>query len=359
MTPRVLLITAGAGTVGGIQRYCAELAAALASTTDLVAVDVALDGSMAGRARAFLKGLAAIVRVRPSVLVLGHVGLGPIGLVCSLVGLRYVVVVYGIEIWAEPTRLRRLTLARASAVWSISRFTKSEVERVYPTCRSARVIGGAVARRFLEARAEPAPEFRILSVARAEHVWYKGIDTCAAAARNVARDYPLQYRIAGAVARGADPLAEIGIEVEGESAIVSWLGELDEDALLDEYRKAGVVVLVSRYRAGPSPAGEGLGLAVLEAGALGVPTIGSSMGGTTDCIVDGRTGYLVPPDDVPALEKCLRLLLENPSLRQSMGEEARAWVAEHFSPEAFAGTLTVALADVTGPQAPGLSDRRG
>ena len=346
-------------TVGGIQRYCKELVSALASVTELDTLDVTLDGSMAGRARAFVKGLARVARARPAVLVLGHVGLGPIGLVCSLVGLRYVVVVYGIEVWAEPNRLRRLTLERASAVWAISRFTKSEVERVYPTCRSTRVIGGAVARRFLESRAEPAPEFRILSVARAEHVWYKGIDTCAAAARSLAQDFPLEYRIAGAVTAGADPLAASAIGQEGALEVVTWLGELDEDALVEEYRRASVVVLVSRFRAGASPAGEGLGLAVLEAGALGVPTIGSAIGGTAECIVDGRTGYLVPPDDVPALEKCLRLLLDSPSLRQSMGAEARTWVAEHFSPEAFATTLTAALADVTPPRKPGHPDRSG
>ena len=188
-------------------------------------------------------------------------------------------------------------------------------------------------------------------MARAEHVWYKGIDTCAAAVRSLAHDHRVAYRIAGAGAGDASALPVPVTEAQAQggqaangSSIVDWLGELGEDELLDEYRRASVVVLVSRFRAGRSPAGEGLGLAVLEGGAVGVPGIGSAIGGTSDCIVDGATGYLIPPDDVDTLESRLRMLIEDPSLRQSMAENAHAWVAEHFSPEAFSASLGTALA---------------
>lgn len=344
--PRVLLLRVGAGSVGGIQRYGRSLSEALAEVADVSVLDVALDGTLLGRVRAFLRGFVRAARARPDLLLLGHVGLGPIGLACRLLGVRYAVVVYGIEVWGEPSTLRRLVLERAAAVWAISRFTKAQVERLYPGCRSVRVIGGAVDRRFLAARAEPAGDFRIFSVARAEHIWYKGIDTCAAAVGNLARDHAVEYRIAGAVT-ATDPLPDLAPalqRVNGSARVVNWLGELDDDELLEEYRKASVVVLVSRFQAGRAPAGEGLGLAVLEAGALGVPAIGSSIGGTSDCIVDGTTGYLVPPGDVAALEERLRSLLENPELRRTMGEEARAFVAQHFSPDAFSAALDASLA---------------
>ncbi|MGI8806352.1 MAG: glycosyltransferase [Acidimicrobiales bacterium] len=356
----MLLIRAGAGTVGGIQRYGQSLTEALHDVADLSVLDVGLDGTPAGRIRAFGKGLWAAARERPQLLLLGHVGLGPIGLASRLLGLRYAVLVYGIEVWGERSLLRRLVLERASGVWAISRFTRSQVEERYPGSRPVQVIGGAVDRRFLAAQAETSSDFRILSVARAEHIWYKGVDTCAAAAGKLAVDHPLEYRIAGAVTEAdkrSDVVRELG--VDGSGGVVRWLGELDDDELLDEYRKASVVVLVSRFRGGSAPAGEGLGLAVLEGGAVGVPGIGSTIGGTTDCIVDGTTGYLVPPDDVDALQDRLRSLLENPPLRRSMGEHARAWVAEHFSPEAFSVALAGALAhalerpvlDVVEPQA--------
>jgi glycosyltransferase involved in cell wall biosynthesis len=342
--PRVLMITADVDSVGGIQRYCRTLTDSMKTVADVSLVNVALDGSLAGQSRAFVKGLVRALRTRPDILLITHIGLGPIGLVCRVFGLRYVVVVYGIEVWAEPSVLRRVILGQASGVWAISRFTKSQVERIYPRCRSTRVVGAAVDPRFLTARASPSPEFRILTVARSEHVWYKGVDTCAAAADNLSRDHRVEYRIAGAAAPAGGAVTEESEPGSDGSPVVTWLGEVDEDALLDEYRKANVVVLVSRFRTGRSPAGEGLGLAVLEAGALGVPTIGSAVGGTTDCIADGETGYLVPPDDIPALEDRLRSLIEDPGLRRQMGQNARQWVAERFSPAAFSATLDASLA---------------
>src|SRR6185295_7310393 len=50
---------------------------------------------------------------------------------------------------------------------------------------------------------------------------------------------------------------------------------------------------------------EGLGLVVVEAMLRGTPVIGSAVGGIPDVIADGDTGWLVPPNDAPALEAAL------------------------------------------------------
>ncbi len=75
---------------------------------------------------------------------------------------------------------------------------------------------------------------------------------------------------------------------------------------------------------------EGLGLAVLEAEAAGVPVVAFRAGGVPEIVADGRTGYLVRAGDVQALAIALGGLLQNESLRRSLGAAAWDWVAREF-----------------------------
>jgi glycosyltransferase involved in cell wall biosynthesis len=60
----------------------------------------------------------------------------------------------------------------------------------------------------------------------------------------------------------------------------------------------------------------------LEAMACGRPMIGSAIGGIRDQIVDGKTGFLVPPGDVEALAGSMQTLIADYKLRERMGEAA-------------------------------------
>jgi glycosyltransferase involved in cell wall biosynthesis len=55
------------------------------------------------------------------------------------------------------------------------------------------------------------------------------------------------------------------------------------------------------------------------------------VGGNPEIIHDGSTGLLVPSDDAPALQQALNRLLDDATLRQSLGQNASAWVREHAS----------------------------
>src|SRR5882672_496542 len=68
---------------------------------------------------------------------------------------------------------------------------------------------------------------------------------------------------------------------------------------------------------------EGFGNVVIEAGALGVPAVGTRINGLRDAVVDGVTGLLVPPKNTAALAGALANLLKDEPKRKQMGNAAR------------------------------------
>jgi glycosyltransferase involved in cell wall biosynthesis len=76
---------------------------------------------------------------------------------------------------------------------------------------------------------------------------------------------------------------------------------------------------------------EGFGTVVIEAAAMGVPTLGTSIYGLTDAVVDGQTGILVPPQDASALTVAMQAMLDQSALLATkMGQSAQARCFEHF-----------------------------
>lgn len=75
---------------------------------------------------------------------------------------------------------------------------------------------------------------------------------------------------------------------------------------------------------------EGFGNVVIEAAAMGVPTVASDIVGLRDAVVNDVTGVLVPAKDVDALVSALDKLISNPQLRQQMGEHAKARTIKDF-----------------------------
>lgn len=99
---------------------------------------------------------------------------------------------------------------------------------------------------------------------------------------------------------------------------------------------AGIVIA-------PSNEPEAFGRVAAEAGAMGLPAVGSSIGAQGEIIVDGETGYITPPSDPPSLAAAMaRLLTMGPDGRKTMGESARNRVLARFTTSALQkATLSV------------------
>lgn len=75
---------------------------------------------------------------------------------------------------------------------------------------------------------------------------------------------------------------------------------------------------------------EGLGIALLEAMAMGKPCVASEVGPIPEVVEPGRSGLLVRPRDPDDLARAILLLLERPDLCREMGERGRQIVKEKF-----------------------------
>ncbi len=76
---------------------------------------------------------------------------------------------------------------------------------------------------------------------------------------------------------------------------------------------------------------EGTPVAIIEAGAAGLPVVSTRHAGIPDIVVHGQTGFLVEERDVLGMKNYMRKLIEDKPLCRAMGEAARQRIRAHFS----------------------------
>nr|WP_040493419.1 glycosyltransferase [Ilumatobacter nonamiensis] len=108
-------------------------------------------------------------------------------------------------------------------------------------------------------------------------------------------------------------------------AEVTFLGHVGGPDLHDLVRSARAVVLPSEWY-------ENAPVSVLEAYALATPVVGASIGGITELVQPGRTGWLFRSGDVGDLADALRVVRQTPDATiVEMGRAGRSWVEEEFT----------------------------
>ncbi|HKY48256.1 MAG TPA: nucleotidyltransferase family protein, partial [Acidimicrobiia bacterium] len=239
----------------------------------------------------------------------------------ALVGLRrrpaFVYASVGEPRYWTRTGLRslfqRLLLSRTDQILAVSAETARQlVEHLHQPSERVSVAETGVPAEFLNiGRNGFHPELRILVLGSLsdEKDPLKAIDVVA----ELSKRHQAVLRFVG-----AGPLAtEVQEHAAGLEVAVDLVGAVSDVGPALAW--ADVLLLTSRT--------EGLPGAVLEAGAAGVPAVGFSVGGVAEAIIDGETGFVVPPGDVATAAAALAQLAEDPDLVTRMGDAARRHVA--------------------------------
>lgn len=219
--------------------------------------------------------------------------------------------------------LWRRALARAQLV-CVSRYTARVAREILPGARPVVIPNGIDGERFarpVAAQVTQGPT--VLSVGPPKP--RKGtLQLLRAMARVVAAMPQARCVIIGNLQDAPEYVNQLRAEIRrlGLEQRVLLAGQVDETTLLGWYAAAQVFALPSMNI---GPRFEGFCLAHLEAGAAGLPAIGTRDCGAEDAIVDGETGLLLPQQGIEeSLATAILGLLQDPQRARRMGEAGRA-----------------------------------
>lgn len=153
---------------------------------------------------------------------------------------------------------------------------------------------------------------------------------------NVIRSIPagLPLKVVG---RPYDPAYFESLRTHAAGKEVEFITDADDGRLRELYQGAAVVLQTSLPSEGPGfDRSELLGLVALEGMAYGRPVIVTRTTSLPELVVDGETGFIVPPNDLAALGAKITLLVRDRALSRRLGRQALAHVQHHFTWEATA-----------------------
>lgn len=210
----------------------------------------------------------------------------------------------------------------------------------YKVCRKPmKVLGygnvmGVDMKRFNPARFEEVQRddkaFRYVFVGRI--VGDKGINELVKAFVRLNKKYPAtQLTLVGKYEANLDPVKPQTLKLIVENPCIDACGPRYGDDLLVEYIKSDCFVMPS-YR-------EGFPNTVMEAGAMGLPSVVTDINGSREIIIHGENGLIVPSKDANALYVAMKQILLDKAAREKMATNARPFIESRFEKSFVQGCL--------------------
>jgi glycosyltransferase involved in cell wall biosynthesis len=223
----------------------------------------------------------------------------------------------------------RLMASVPDAVFAVSERVRQhciEVDRIDPT-RVQTIYNGIDLTGWHTAfkRTTTSDKLLVTTVGNIRRV--KGHDVFIKAAASIVQRFPnVSFSIAGDVLE-PDYFVELQALIRelNLSDHFHFVGSVTD--LHQHLSAADIFVLPSRS--------EGFSNAIIEAMAASLPVVATNVGGNSEAVRDGVTGFLVPPDDPAALSAAIIRLLSDPSQAKAMGAAGNATVTENFTTEAM------------------------
>ena len=151
----------------------------------------------------------------------------------------------------------------------------------------------------------------------------KGVNELIEAFVRLNKEYPaIQLTLVGKHEANIDPVKRDTLKLIEENPCIDACGPRYGDDLLIEYMKSDCFVMPS-YR-------EGFPNTVMEAGALGLPSVVTDINGSREIIINGENGLIVQSKDSNALYEAMKQMLLDTSAREKMAANARPLIESRF-----------------------------
>ena len=183
--------------------------------------------------------------------------------------------------------------------------------------------------RFADVKKDES-KFRFVFVGRI--VGDKGINELVEAFVRLNKEHPnTQLTLVGKSETNLDPVKPETLKVIEDNHCIDACGPRYGDDLLVEYMKSDCFVMPS-YR-------EGFPNTVMEAGAMGLPSIVTDINGSREIIIHGENGLIVPSKNADALYEAMKQMVEDASARERMEANARPLIDSRFEKSFVQGCL--------------------
>lgn len=285
------------------------------------------------------------VRRRPDLIIIAHINFVLVAyLLQKFLGIPYVAIGHGVEVWKQPNYPVTPALRNASKVLVVSSFTRARMSEALGlsidrigllpnTFDPSNFIIGPKPRFLLKRYGLRPDQPVILTIARlASAERYKGYDQVLRALVSVRERFPDVCYILGG--RGQDRSRVLSlISKLGLTNNVILAGYIRDEELPAHYNLCDVFAMPSK--------GEGFGIVFLEALACGKPVIAGNKDGSSDALLNGKLGVLVDPDDSSQLADAITDILSHDHPLKILEEpnRLREEIVEAYGYERFVARL--------------------
>jgi len=279
---------------------------------------------------------------RPSIIHAGD--LYPPGVIAmtlkKFLGIPYVVYCHGEEIpqldnYRFQPRVRNKIYFNADAVIAASEFTRQNLLRLgVENKRIFKITPGVDSRRFeptssnSELKKQYGLEGKVVLLTVARLISRKGHRAVLQAFSKIAREVPQAHYLIAGTGPEEKALRQLTDDL-GLSQRVTFAGYVPTAELSGLYNMCDIMIMPNREDSGGEV--EGFGIVFLEASAAGKPVIGGRTGGAIEAIAEGKTGFLVDPDNTDELAEVMHRLILDRVLREKLGVAGRQRAESEFS----------------------------
>jgi glycosyltransferase involved in cell wall biosynthesis len=201
---------------------------------------------------------------------------------------------------------------------SHARFATEYIKELNPTA-TIEYIDDIVSEGLFNRKRRPQP-FKILFVGSV--LRSKGIEDLINALNIVRRTHNFTITVVGHCGAKYKKKIMARIKAMDLKKNVIFVGHIPDEKLLEHYETAGLFVFPSHFETSPN--------VIMEAMSIGLPIVTTRIGGIPDMITHHETGILVEVGNAPALAEAINYVLNNPTVAEVLGSNARIEASNRF-----------------------------